>query len=128
MRAAFAGLVAAVTCDDAAADAAVSSIYRRDLPHVTLDGWELTVVELTFPPGARSVKHVHPRFVVGYVLEGEPLFQIDGEAEKVLSSGEVFFEPVGAIHTRAESADSTKPARAIALVFGAKGQPLTKPS
>lgn len=105
--------------------AGMTAIYQRDLPRLNLDGWEVTVVELTFPPRNPSTKHRHPGFVIGYVLEGSLLFQVEGEPEKILARGEVFFEPVGAVHARAESASATRPARVVALVFGEKGKPLT---
>jgi hypothetical protein len=43
---------------------------RQDLPPLSLIGRQVTVRELTFPPGLTSPKHTHPGFVFGYVLEG----------------------------------------------------------
>lgn len=104
----------------------IKAIYKRDLPPVRLDGWQVTVLELTFPPGTTSPKHAHPGFIVGYILEGEYRFQLEGEREKVLSTGDVFYEAPGSIHLPSGSASITKPARILALAFAEKGKELTK--
>jgi hypothetical protein len=49
----------------------IKTIYQRDLPALSLDGWQVTALELTYPPRVASPKHVHPGFVLGYVLEGQ---------------------------------------------------------
>jgi len=103
----------------------IETLYRGDLPPVNLDGWQATVSELTFPAGVSSPKHTHPGFVLGYVLEGQFRFQIEGDPEKVLSTGEVFFEPPGAVHLPSGSASATKPAKVLALAFSQKGKELT---
>ena len=104
----------------------IVTIYRGDLPPVNLGGWQVTVLELIFPAGVSSPKHTHPGFVLGYVLEGEFHFQIEGDSERILSPGEVFFEPQGAVHLRSGSASATKPAKVLALAFTEKGKELTR--
>lgn len=47
-------------------------------------------------PGFAAGVHVHNGPVVGSILEGSAIFQIEGEPESVLRPGEVFFEPEGA--------------------------------
>ena len=127
IQAGFAGLfLAAVGFSERAGSAEIKTIYRMDLPPVSLDRWEVTVLDLTFPPGISSSKHVHSGFVLGYVLEGELRFQVEGEQERVLSAGEVFFEPPGAVQLTSASASATKPARILALAFGQKGKELTR--
>ena len=76
---------------EAIAASGVKAIYKRDLPPVSLNGWQVTVLELTCPPGTTSPKHSHPGFILGYILEGEYRFQLEGEPEKVLSTGDVFY-------------------------------------
>jgi quercetin dioxygenase-like cupin family protein len=105
----------------------IKTIYERALPPVSLDGWHVTVLELTFPPGAASPKHVHPGFILGYILDGELRFQLEGEHEKVLSAGDVFYEAPGSIHLLSSSASTIRPARTLALAFGEKGKEIAKP-
>jgi quercetin dioxygenase-like cupin family protein len=104
----------------------IETKYSRDLPPVNLDGWQVTVVELTFPPGVASPKHTHPGFVLGYVLEGEFRFHIEGERETVLAAGEIFYEPPGSIHLASGSANPLKGARVLAFGFAEKGKELLK--
>jgi quercetin dioxygenase-like cupin family protein len=111
---------------EARAASGINAIYKRDLPPVSLDGWQVTVVELTFPPGTASPKHAHPGFILGYILEGEYRFQLEGEQEKVLSTGDVFYEAPGSVHLPSGNASITKPARILALAFAEKGKETTK--
>lgn len=85
-------------------------------------------MDLTFPPGVASPKHVHPGFVLGYVLEGEYRLGLEGEAEKVLPAGQVFCEAPGQIHLPSGSAQPTNPARVLVLAFTEKGKELISPS
>lgn len=111
---------------EAPAASAAKTIYERDLPPVSLDGWQVTVLEFTFPPVMTSPTHVHPGFILGYILEGEYRFQLEGDSEKVLSTGDVFYEAPGSIHLPSGSASRTRPARILALAFAEKGKELTK--
>jgi quercetin dioxygenase-like cupin family protein len=111
---------------EARAASGIKTIYQRELPPVTLNGWQVTVLELTFPPGTTSPKHAHPGFVLGYVLEGEYCFQLEGEQERVLSTGDVFYEAPDSVHLRSGGATITKPARILALTFAERGKEIIK--
>jgi quercetin dioxygenase-like cupin family protein len=100
----------------------VKTIYEKELPPVSLDGWQVTVLELIYPPGMTSPKHLHPGFILGYILEGEFRFQLEGEHQTVLSTGDVFYEPPGSIHLPSGSVSTTKPARILAWAFYEKGR------
>jgi quercetin dioxygenase-like cupin family protein len=103
------------------------ALSTYDLPSVNLNGWKATFLELTFPPGLTAPRHTHPGFVLGYVLEGELRFHLEGAQETVLSAGETFLEAPGAIHLPSGSASPTKLARVLVVVFAEKGKELTKP-
>jgi|ERR671931_569769 quercetin dioxygenase-like cupin family protein len=49
--------------------------------------------------------HVHNGPVVGSIVEGSCVFQVEGEPESVLRPGDVFFEPEGARITRFDAQD-----------------------
>jgi hypothetical protein len=51
---------------------------------------------------------------------------LDGERERVLSTGSLFYEAPGAIHLSSGSASATEPARVLALAFGEKGKATTR--
>lgn len=115
-----------------AADAAngaptARTIVQRDAPPVNLDGWQITATEVSYPPGEASARHRHPGFVCGYVLEGQYRFAVDGQPERVLSAGEMFFENPGDVHAVSGNASNTQPARILAIVFTKKGDPVTIP-
>lgn len=103
------------------------SVFQQALPDLKLEDWQVTALELTFSPGVTSPKHHHPGFVLGYVLEGEYRFQLQGEKERIIRAGEMFYEPPGAVHTLSESANPSKPVKVLALVFGNKNQPISTP-
>ena len=44
-------------------------------------------------PGHPGGLHVHNTPVLGYILSGSVIYQIEGEPEQVLRAGDVFFEP-----------------------------------
>jgi quercetin dioxygenase-like cupin family protein len=87
--------LAAMDSSETRGGAGMRTIYKRDLPPLSLDGWQVTVVQLIFPTGFTSPKHVHPGFVLGYVLEGELRFHIEGEPQTRLSAGDAFYEAQG---------------------------------
>ena len=84
----------------------------------------MTAVEFTSPPGFSSPKHRHPGFVFGYVLDCSSRLCLQGESDKVLSRGEMFYEAPGQIHLSSASASLTKPATLLTLAFTKKGKRL----
>src|SRR5262249_36531719 len=48
------------------------------------------------PPGGPGLRpHRHSGPVFGYVLEGEIIFEVEGEPERIIRAGEAFWEPGG---------------------------------
>jgi quercetin dioxygenase-like cupin family protein len=68
---------------------------------------------IRFAPGQPTGLHLHPASTVGVVTEGSFVFQPDGEAERVLKTGDVFFEPAGHRILRFDNASLMKPAAII---------------
>lgn len=54
------------------------------------------VREIRILAGHAAGLHVHNGPVLGCVLEGSVVFQIEGQPESTLSPGDVFYEPEGA--------------------------------
>jgi len=100
-------------------------IFEQDLPHVLLDNWEMTALEVTYAPGEMDEAHRHPGFVFGYVLEGSLRFQLDGQTATIYSAGQMFYEFPGSVHRTSGNASSTQPARLLAMIFAPHDQPLT---
>jgi quercetin dioxygenase-like cupin family protein len=60
------------------------------------DGAEVMTVLVEFPPGDPGTPpHRHPGSAFGFMLEGEMLFELEGEPERVIRAGEAFWEPGG---------------------------------
>lgn len=102
-------------------------IFMQDLPPISLDGWKMTALEITYAPGEVDHAHRHIGFVFGYVLEGDLRFKADGGEETVYHTGQMFYEPPGTIHRVSANASTTKQCRFLAMVFVDKGKPLTVP-
>jgi quercetin dioxygenase-like cupin family protein len=126
-RGMVATLVATVRPLPAQNSSTVRPLFEQDLTG-PFQGWVVTAAEVSYPPGVTSARHKHSGFVLGYVLEGPYRFQVDGGQEMVLQTGQVFHEPLGAIHAVSGAATATRPARILAVVVGEKGKPTTSPA
>lgn len=83
-------------------------------------------VMVEHPPGsAGTPPHRHSGPVFGYVLEGEMLFELEGEAPRVVCAGEAFWEPGGDVvhYSNANNRDDI-PCRFVATMFCAPGRPM----
>jgi quercetin dioxygenase-like cupin family protein len=126
-RGMVAGLAAMLRPLQAQNTSTVKPLFEQDLTG-TFQGWVVTAAEVSYPPGVTSARHKHSGFVLGYVLEGPYRFQVDGGQEMILQTGQVFHEPLGAIHAVSGAANATRPARILAVVVGEKGKPTTSPA
>lgn len=126
MAAALTSGVAAGSETGAEAQAARPSrlVHRQPLAG-PFEGMDAAIIEVTVPPGATSRPHRHSGFVLGYVIEGEFRFGVNGEPPRILRAGEAFYEPPGATHTTSESARSDQPVKLLAIVIGPQGAEVT---
>ena len=103
-------------------------VFTHDLPNLTMDGWEVTVSHVDYPPGRVGAVHHHAGFVLAYVLEGTVIAKISGQGEeKTYTTGQMFYEQPGATHEVSKNASQTQPARLLAMIFAKKGSTLTTP-
>ena len=127
----FAELVASGRHPDAfaqAPSAAPPPVFKHDLPNLTMDGWEVTVSYVDYPPGRVGNAHHHAGFVLAYVLEGAVVTKISGQGdEKTYTVGQMFYEQPGATHEVSKNASQTQPAKLLAMIFAKKGATLTMP-
>ncbi|MCS4300764.1 cupin domain-containing protein [Chryseobacterium sp. BIGb0232] len=72
-----------------------NKIKRRDLQSVIIDQYlhKVEMQEIIFAASQKAPVHYHPCPVIGIVISGKILFQIDGEEARVLKEGDVFYEP-----------------------------------
>lgn len=54
---------------------------------------KVEIKRIVIPQGGKAEYHLHPCSVVGHVISGTLLFQIEGEEPLFLNVGDVFYEP-----------------------------------
>lgn len=106
----------------------VTSVFKHDLPDLTMDGWEVNVSWVDYPPGRVGSAHKHPGFTLAYVLQGAVVAKVTGQEERTYKTGQMFMEPPGSVHEVSRNASQTEPARLLALNFAKKGLPATTPA
>lgn len=92
------------------------------------DGWQGTMLEVTYPPGVVSASHQHPGPTFGYVVRGRIRWAINGEPAQILGPGQAFFEPMGSVHSTSANASDTEPATIAVVILGKTGEALSKPA
>lgn len=90
------------------------------------DPAEAMTIEIDLPPGdPGAAPHRHSGPVFGYVVEGELLFELEGEPEYVLRAGDAFWEPGGdVIHYQAANHLADARTRFIAVMICPPGSPM----
>lgn len=103
------------------------TVIQTATPPVLPDGAEVMTVVIEYPPGDPGAPpHRHPGGpAFGYVLEGEIMFELEGEPPRVLKAGEAFWEPGGdVIHYQDANNRSDIPLRFLVTMLCAPGQPM----
>jgi quercetin dioxygenase-like cupin family protein len=100
----------------------VTPLFKRTMPNVP--GKALIAVEVSFPPGAASPAHTHPKsaFIYAYVLSGEIVSAVDDEPPHVYRTGDSWYEDPGARHTVTRNASKDKPAKLLAVFVADQGE------
>src|SRR6478735_6580251 len=112
--------------DNAELAKAITTIQTVKPPFIPTDADVMTMV-IEWPagsPGAPPHRHPHgPAF--GYVLEGEMLFELEGEAPRVIRAGEAFWEPGGDVihYSDANNRDDVK-LRYLVTMLCVPGKPM----
>jgi quercetin dioxygenase-like cupin family protein len=70
---------------------------------------------IRFAPLQPTGLHRHPISVAGVVTAGSFIFKREGEAEKIIKTGDSFFEPAGVTTERFDNLSSTEPAELVAF-------------
>ncbi|MFJ8746620.1 cupin domain-containing protein [Embleya sp. NPDC127516] len=87
---------------------------------------EVMTMTIELPPGdAGTPPHRHSGPVFGYMLEGEMVFELEGEPERVIRAGEAFWEPGGdVIHYQAGNNLADAWSRFVVVMIGVPGEPM----
>ena len=95
-------------------------------PFIPQNADVMTVI-IEWPAGSPGAPpHRHPGGpAFGYVLEGEMLFELEGEAPRVIKAGEAFWEPGGdVIHYSDANNRTDEPLRFVVNMLCVPGQPM----
>jgi quercetin dioxygenase-like cupin family protein len=90
---------------------------------------EATMLLVKVPPGGPGLPpHRHPGPAFGYVLEGEIVFEVEGEPERVVRAGESFWEPGGdVIHYQDGNNLADAWSRFVVVMLCVPGRPMVTP-
>ena len=105
----------------------VTHMKQQDLlevvPPFVAQGSSAMVRLLELPPGDPGLApHRHSGPVFGYMLEGEMLFELEGEAPYPIKAGEAFWEPGGeVIHYTIANLLADKTSRLVVVMLCAPG-------
>jgi len=108
-----------------AGDPVYQMLDRVQLPS-DLGRPEVMSVTIELEPGSQgSPPHRHSGPVFGYMIEGELIFELEGEQERVIRSGEAFWEPGGSlVHWRAANNLSDGYTKFVAVMLCVPGEPM----
>jgi quercetin dioxygenase-like cupin family protein len=111
---------------DPAWESALTVVQQAQPPFIA-EGAEAMTVVIEYPPGsAGAPPHRHPSGpAFGYMLEGEMLFELEGEPPRVIRAGEAFWEPGGDVihYSDANNRDDIK-SRFVVTMLCVPGQPM----
>lgn len=104
----------------------VLTTLLHQIPPVIPDGADVMIVTVEVPPGDPGTPpHRHSGPVFGYVLEGEIVFELEGEPERIIPAGEAFWEPGGdLIHYQSGNNLPHAWSRFVVVMIGAQGEPM----
>ncbi|GAB4028957.1 cupin domain-containing protein [Spirosoma koreense] len=108
---------------------AQTQLLRKDLLQVLLTKQSLSQIDIkqvTLPAGQAAPTHMHPCPVVGYVVSGSVLFQIEGEEKRVIHQGEAFYEPKDKVILHFDNGSPQEPLTFIAFYLKEADEALIK--
>jgi quercetin dioxygenase-like cupin family protein len=99
------------------------TVLSEVTPPNPLGNPNVMTVTIDLEPGsAGAAPHRHSGPVFGYVIEGELLFELEGEPERVIAAGEAFWEPGGdVIHYQAANNLADARTKFMAVMMCAPG-------
>jgi quercetin dioxygenase-like cupin family protein len=95
-----------------------NSIVREELLKAVLGNRNVATVDvrrIRLAPGQQTGRHFHPCAVLGYIVEGAAVFQIEGEPQRMLPAGSAFHEPAGVVIRTFSNASDTDPMNFVAF-------------
>jgi quercetin dioxygenase-like cupin family protein len=103
----------------------VTTLLEQRPPFIP-ESAEVMTLLVEVPPGGPGLPpHRHSGPVFGYVREGEIIFELEGEPERVIKAGEAFWEPGGdVIHYQDANNLADAWSRFVVVMLCVPGQPM----
>ncbi len=102
------------------------TVLQEATPSSIPEGAHAMTIVIEYPPGDPGTpphRHAGPAF--GYVLDGEMVFELEGEAPRVVRAGETFWEPGGdLIHYQDGNNRDDIKVRFLVTMLCTPGQPM----
>jgi quercetin dioxygenase-like cupin family protein len=90
-----------------------------------MPGKRITTLLVHYAPRGMTPRHVHGGAVTAYILSGHVRSQLNDGPIGVYGPGEMFYEPIGTVHTVSENASADEPAELLATIVHDEGAALT---
>lgn len=87
-------------------------ILLAQLPARTVSS--VDVREINFGPKQKTGRHQHPIPVMGYIVSGTVLFEVEGQPAKVLHAGDAFYEPANTTIAHFDNQSDTESLKFVA--------------
>jgi quercetin dioxygenase-like cupin family protein len=102
------------------------TVLQEAKPPFVPEGAQAMTIVIEYPPGDPGTPpHRHPGPAFGYVLEGEMVFELEGEPPRVVRAGEAFWEPGGdVIHYQDGNNRDDVPVRFTVTMLCEPGKPM----
>jgi quercetin dioxygenase-like cupin family protein len=108
-----------------AQDAKVAVLTTKPLSDI--QGKEVQILTVEYPPGAHDPIHRHNAHGFIYVLEGSIVMGVKGGKPVTLTAGQTFYEGPNDIHTIGRNASKTESAKFVVFLLKDKGAPILIP-
>jgi quercetin dioxygenase-like cupin family protein len=92
------------------------TIFRKSLLAANVPARTVTSVEvreITFEPEQETARHCHPCPVMGFIVEGTAVLQLEGQEPQELPAGSAFYEPADTVIRRFDNASAVAPLKFI---------------
>src|SRR5947209_3627124 len=103
----------------------LTMLLERRPPSVPEPAEVMTALIELPPADPGTPPHRHSGPVFGYMIEGEMVFELEGEHERIIGAGEAFWEPGGdVIHYQAANHLTDAWSRFVVVMLGVPGEPM----
>ncbi|MCV2356791.1 cupin domain-containing protein [Paucibacter sp. B2R-40] len=93
---------------------------------VSVPNRQAVIARVEVAPGGVAGWHTHPGDEMSYVMEGEAVLLIAGQAPRHVAAGQAFVVPAGVVHSARNEGGVT--AKLVGVYVVEKGQPLASPA